>query len=231
MEREVGLKQLHVPGEGEPIHAEYEPHLEILITCAAFLITPSIVFVHGMDGNRHDSWTKKLGKRNISADDDRPAVNAASGNASKIGKLMSSLHLRRKGHIKRSSSPQATPETAAKASTSARAEVFWPRDLLPNDVPSCRIYTWGYNVDIRYFRASTSTATISDHSRTLVFDLARARRSKEEESRPIIFVAHSLGGVVVKQVRSPKMNIACPLRLGPMHPSPQLLLAQSGFRL
>ena len=86
-------------------------------------------------------------------------------------------------------------------SARARNGVFWPQDLLPKDVPNCRIFTWGYNVDTPYLRTSVSTATISDHSRGLLSDLAGYRTSEEEESRPIIFIAHSLGGVVVKEVR------------------------------
>ena len=80
-------------------------------------------------------------------------------------------------------------------------EIFWPQDLLPQAIPDCRIASWGYNVDLRVSRGSTSTATVFDHARTLLSDLADVRVTEDERKRPIIFVAHSLGGIVVKDVR------------------------------
>ena len=42
--------------------------------------------------------------------------------------------------------------------------------------------------------------TLYDHGRELVFDLDGARRESNTHQRPIIFIAHSLGGIVVKNV-------------------------------
>lgn len=81
-------------------------------------------------------------------------------------------------------------------------EVFWPRDLLPQKLPDCRILTWGYDVDIDHALSSASTATVFQHANNLLSDLADVRILEEEKARPIIFVAHSLGGIVVKDVRT-----------------------------
>lgn len=47
---------------------------------------------------------------------------------------------------------------------------------------------------------SKSVSDIDDVARELLNRLHGIRRSTAERARPILFVAHSLGGVVVKQV-------------------------------
>jgi hypothetical protein len=79
--------------------------------------------------------------------------------------------------------------------------VFWPKELLPKVVPQTRIFTWGYDVDINHLFSSASQATVFQHAGTLLSDLANKRTSNVEKRRPLIFIAHSLGGIVVKDVR------------------------------
>jgi hypothetical protein len=45
---------------------------------------------------------------------------------------------------------------------------------------------------------STSKASLLHHSETLLSDLATLRRKDEDKANPIFFIAHSLGGIVVK---------------------------------
>jgi hypothetical protein len=66
---------------------------------------------------------------------------------------------------------------------------FWPRDLLPEKVPHARILTYGYDA---------SQNGIFEHSQNLLEALKRLRKEKYEKRRPIIFVAHSFGGILVK---------------------------------
>ena len=73
-------------------------------------------------------------------------------------------------------------------------EVFWPLDLLPHTLPDCRIYTWGYCADI----LGGSTTTVFQHARNLLSNVADIRISSVDRQRPIVWVAHSLGGIVVK---------------------------------
>jgi len=77
--------------------------------------------------------------------------------------------------------------------------VYWPRDLLPKRLPNARIFTWGYDVDIGRLFSSASGASIFHHAGTLLEDIAGARESLTEVTRPLVFVAHSLGGIVVKE--------------------------------
>ena len=76
--------------------------------------------------------------------------------------------------------------------------IFWPRDLLPHVFPKARISTWGYDVQIERMFTSTSKASVFHHAQTLLIDLAALRSSAFEKSNPVIFIAHSLGGIVVK---------------------------------
>jgi hypothetical protein len=74
---------------------------------------------------------------------------------------------------------------------------FWPKDLLPKECPGARVLTWGYDTHVtRHFNGATNKNGVFSHSKDLLWALRRARVA----GRPIIFVVHSLGGIVVKEV-------------------------------
>ena len=78
------------------------------------------------------------------------------------------------------------------------AGVFWPADLIPLDFPKLRVLTYGYDSKVTgYYASSKSKNGIFDHGNSLLNALSRERTNLA--NRPIIFVAHSLGGLVVKQ--------------------------------
>lgn len=125
------------------------------------LISSSIYFIHGLNGNREGTWTWK-----------------------------------------------------------ERGEsYFWPRDLLSDQVPHARISTYGYDADYTTFWKMPGKNRIADHAKNLVTDLVNMRDDSgtvrawtyistvlllifiAQSSLPIIFVAHSLGGLVLKRVR------------------------------
>ncbi|KAI0543731.1 hypothetical protein F4679DRAFT_577412 [Xylaria curta] len=64
---------------------------------------------------------------------------------------------------------------------------LWLADFLPLDIPRARIFTYGYN---------SAVAFSSSASRRL---MAKRRLFLHADKRPLLFICHSLGGVVVKR--------------------------------
>ncbi|KAJ9157629.1 hypothetical protein NKR23_g352 [Pleurostoma richardsiae] len=67
--------------------------------------------------------------------------------------------------------------------------------FLPKLVPTARIMMFSYNSNAVF---SASSGTVNDHARNLLEQL-RQKRRKEDPNRPIIFICHSLGGLLVKR--------------------------------
>ncbi|KAH8674829.1 hypothetical protein BGZ60DRAFT_344969, partial [Tricladium varicosporioides] len=80
-------------------------------------------------------------------------------------------------------------------------KVNWLRDanMLPNIIPNARIMSWGYDANTHSTK-ELSAMYLYDHAQKLVSDLSLHRRSDKTNTRPIVFVAHSLGGIVLKSV-------------------------------
>jgi hypothetical protein len=74
----------------------------------------------------------------------------------------------------------------------------WPKTLLPSKLSTARILTYGY--DAYVVRGSVAGSNrLTDHATNLLNDLSTDRDLHKAASRPIIFVAHSLGGLVCKK--------------------------------
>ncbi|KAL8870709.1 MAG: hypothetical protein Q9174_003308 [Haloplaca sp. 1 TL-2023] len=70
----------------------------------------------------------------------------------------------------------------------------WPLDLLPKDITKARVFSFGYPANITSFWGPPSKTDIGDHADSLRWALLDERL--DCSNRPIIFVAHSLGGLV-----------------------------------
>lgn len=74
----------------------------------------------------------------------------------------------------------------------------WPTTLLPSRLRRARILTYGYDAHIARKGVAGSNRLI-DHATNLLLDLTAERSSSNASSRSLIFVAHSLGGLVCKK--------------------------------
>ncbi|RYP13683.1 hypothetical protein DL765_006765 [Monosporascus sp. GIB2] len=137
-----------------------------------------IVFIHGFTGHPERTWTSKKGNARH-RNDDRVAGEFAEPPA-KVRKLnpFSSSH-----HDKRDTVPA----------------VYWPRDLVPATAPFARVLTYGYDTQIRHWvKSPVNRSTVYDIGWDFLVALESERRA--EPSRPVLFVVHSLGGIVVKEM-------------------------------
>ena len=143
------------------------------------LTASSIVFVHGLFGHPYKTWTwEPQGRAKSPSPDARQDGASASGPSSGVHDTLSlSSEFNTRG--------------------SGNSSVFWPKDLLPYKIPDVRIYTWGYDADIGDL-SSASRNTVHQHAGTLLSDLVDLRAVSEYNRKPIIFVVHSLGGIIVK---------------------------------
>lgn len=73
---------------------------------------------------------------------------------------------------------------------------FWP-SLLGDDIENARVMTFGYDADVVRLWGTAGSNNLRNDGKDLAFDVSNLRTDCEE--RPIIFVAHSLGGLVCEQ--------------------------------
>ena len=79
---------------------------------------------------------------------------------------------------------------------SADGMSVWLRDFAPEDIPRARFITYGYDTGVV---ASDNNQGVHELARTLLDGLAIFRQRTQTQQRPLLFVCHSLGGVVLKE--------------------------------
>lgn len=68
---------------------------------------------------------------------------------------------------------------------------------MAKDLPQARIITYGYDADVVHLTREAGLNTVRDHATNLILDLSNLRGGHHQATgRPIIFVVHSLGGLV-----------------------------------
>lgn len=87
-------------------------------------------------------------------------------------------------------------------------DVHWPRDLVKGDVSNARISLFGYDANVASFWGGASQNRLSNHAENLLGELTGLREETDTENRHVIFVAHSLGGLVVKKALQLSENSA-----------------------
>jgi len=82
--------------------------------------------------------------------------------------------------------------------TAKGSETPWPQTLLPQDLPEARVITYGYDADVARWIGPAGQNSVREHATTLVNDLVRYRARTQSHRRPLLWVAHSLGGLVLQ---------------------------------
>ena len=73
---------------------------------------------------------------------------------------------------------------------------MWLRDFLRRDLPRCRVLTYGYDSSLE---ANGPRGILLDYSNNLAIKLQAMRRQGQCHDRPIIFVGHGLGCLIIKE--------------------------------
>lgn len=81
--------------------------------------------------------------------------------------------------------------------TDEKTGVNWLIHIIPMFIPMARVMSFWYNSAVQ---SSKSTSDIPIFADQLLESLVSERQTVAETSRPVIFLCHSLGGLVFKQV-------------------------------
>jgi hypothetical protein len=95
-------------------------------------------------------------------------------------------------HLNKKSQNENDPETTP-------GPLYWPYDLLAKDFKNVRILTYGYDSHVsKFFNGPANQNNIRAHGRSLLNALELYRR--DDANRPLLFIVHSLGGIILKEV-------------------------------
>lgn len=163
----------------------------------------SIIFVHGLGGHPQNTWSAKVSSSDASSAERKTSGDTIptarkgsvfntffkrSKTGTPIGLGDRSMSIAQSTHtmetISDSLSPSETssdlmpePELmlrlTAGTARSRSDKIFWPRDLLPKDFPSARIFTFGYDADLVSMTSTGARAKLSfsQHAHDLMMTL------------------------------------------------------------
>ena|SRR2546421_445992 len=142
--------------------------------------TLDVILVHGLHGHPEHTWTH---------------IRKAKQEATKKETRTSKLKFWKNKAEEATSSADGEPALAHDNNIT-----YWPTKLLAPDLPTARIFTYGYDSRVsHFFNGPANKNTITDNGRALLSSIASQRQ--DCVGRPMLLIVHSLGGIVVKSVR------------------------------
>jgi hypothetical protein len=171
----------------------------------------SIIFCHGLGGHPYDTWAchrSDTAPRNERSRFDTAVPISADGYGS-LGKRQRFLSKFRSLGLGSKSSENITQNgndtwqsdtTLAfpNPETDQSCAIYWITDFLAEEkgLEHARILVYGYDSKVAKLYKNVNQNDFFAHAKNLMFALAREKPKR----RPVIFVAHSLGGLLVKEV-------------------------------
>ncbi|KFZ18653.1 hypothetical protein V501_01091 [Pseudogymnoascus sp. VKM F-4519 (FW-2642)] len=130
----------------------------------------NIIFVHGLRGHPRGTWS------HIQSTSTTGRIEDTDTRTDKHKNIKTFFGLKKN---------KKETDDKMQTSTSPPSDIFWPEEYLVPDLPQARIWTYGYNADVigGLFQANNQNS-VSQHGRDF--------------ADPIVFVAHSLGGIITK---------------------------------
>lgn len=148
-----------------------------------------VVFIHGINGHPITTWRVET---------------PADANQNRITLWPKSMAKKTKEHIDETyRAYMRTLSDPEKALRDAEAEqaLCWPRDWMPLYLPESRILTVSYDIALTKWSAS-ETMPLKRRAAEIMTKL----RILGIGERPVIFVAHSFGGLIVKEMLQDSIN-------------------------
>ena len=144
------------------------------------------MFVHGLLGNPLRTW------RLHTLNDRAPSSSTVTGTEST--QTVAGVTNR----SEREEEDEDEEEDSDRSPTSSSpTEVIWPRDWLPSDVPNVRIISIGFRTFLSK-RSGESGAPLRVRASEFLYKLGLARLGCDD--RKVIWVTHSMGGLLAKQI-------------------------------
>ena len=138
-----------------------------------------VMFVHGLQGHPHNTWAYRFPSREGAVDRQK--------SSNSMGRKFSSVFGR---PVKKNIVAECHDE---------ETEVYWPLDLLAHDFANLRIFTYGYDSKVtNWFKGPAMHLDIYSYGESLLNGLEARRRADPE--RPLMFIVHSVGGLILKDV-------------------------------
>lgn len=81
-------------------------------------------------------------------------------------------------------------------------DFMWIRDALAAEFPGCRLFIYGYDTTMVHSTSHQSILDLGSQLASSVEGLISATTTGSQSCRSLIFLGHSLGGLVVEQVRT-----------------------------
>jgi hypothetical protein len=168
----------------------------------------SIIFVHGLWGHPKHTWETTEAVPALVRDDDNDQPLEPTGRKNSFAKIMRSVSFQKLQYRKTPTSTSIATTSSEDASSSlglsywetpnsdemtARPKkVFWPRDLLPLDIPEARISTYGYDADVigSIQNDSTKMNNLTMHAQDLLAKLDREMKNEASKDLDVLSTAN-----------------------------------------